>query len=372
MATAETTASKPAESEPLAADLLAWYDEHARTMPWRIGPAHTKAGHRPDPYHIWLCEVMAQQTQLGTVVDYFEKFTARWPDFNSLAAAGTDEVLAAWAGLGYYSRARNLKRCAQIVACEHDGRLPHDVDALRALPGIGEYTAAAIAAIAFDAPVAVVDGNVERVIARLHAIDEPLPGARARIRSYVTDMLDPVRPGDFAQAMMDLGATVCRPKAPMCLICPIRADCAGFARGDPETFPIKAAKKPKPTRRGAAFVAVNARGEVFLRRRPEKGMLGGMMEPPTSDWSARADGETGIAAAPFDAAWRAAGEVRHTFTHFHLELSVHAGRVSGDGAGDGRWVARANLPAAGLPTLMKKVVEAALPGTFPDQAKASK
>lgn len=366
------TAAKSAANASAARDLLAWYDEHARTMPWRIGPHETKAGRRPDPYHIWLCEVMAQQTQLGTVVDYFEKFTARWPNFEALAAADTDEVLAAWAGLGYYSRARNLKRCAEIVAFEFEGRLPDDVDALRALPGIGEYTSAAIAAIAFDERVPVVDGNVERVIARLHAIGEPLPGARARIREYVADMLDPARPGDFAQAVMDLGATVCRPKAPMCLICPIRAACAAFKRGDPEAFPVKRAKKPKPTRRGAAFVAVNARGEIFLRRRPEKGMLGGMMEPPTSDWSARVDGETGTAAAPFQAAWRAAGEVRHTFTHFHLELLVHAGRVAGDKAGDGKWVARANLAGAGLPTVMKKVVEAALPGTFPDQAKASK
>ena len=309
-----------------AAALLAWYDRHRRVLPWRAGP-----GERPDPYRVWLSEIMLQQTTVATVGPYFRAFLERWPDVASLAAAPLDDVLHAWQGLGYYARARNLHKCAIAVARDHGGRFPDDEAALRALPGIGAYTAAAIAAIAFDRPAVVVDGNVERVVARLYAVETPLPAAKPELRRLAGDLTPDERPGDFAQAMMDLGATICTPRAPRCVLCPLMAGCRARARGIAEELPRRTAKPEKPTRRGVAFFAVDAAGAVLLRRRAEQGLLGGMMEVPSTDWRAEAwPMDEALRAAPLAADWRALpGTVRHTFTHFHLELTVLAARITG-------------------------------------------
>ena len=345
--------------------LLAWYDAHHRDLPWRVPPAEVARGVRPDPYHVWLSEVMLQQTTVEAVKPYFSRFLALWPGVEALAAAEADEVMKAWAGLGYYSRARNLKKCAEAVADRHGGRFPDTEAALRDLPGIGAYTAAAVAAIAFDRPAAVVDGNVERVVSRLHAVSTPLPAAKAEIRAHVEAMLPPERPGDFAQAMMDLGATLCSPKRPKCMLCPVNEDCTALAGGDPERYPVKAPKREKPLRRGAAYVAVRRDGAVLLRKRRGSGLLAGMAEPPTSGWTARADGETGTDAAPFPASWQPAGAIRHVFTHFELTLDVWRA----DGAdvrvpGGWWWSPPEAIAGEALPTVMKKAIEAAVPGIF--------
>ena len=343
-----------------ATALLAWYDRHHRDLPWRVSPAARAAGARPDPYHVWLSEVMLQQTTVQAVKPYFARFLALWPTVADLAAAPSDAVMAAWAGLGYYARARNLKKCAEAVASLHGGAFPHTEAALRALPGIGDYTAAAVAAIAFDRRAVVVDGNVERVVSRLFRIETPLPAAKPLIRA-ATDAITPdARAGDFAQAMMDLGATICTPKRPACALCPLSADCAARAGDDPERFPLKAAKKAKPVRLGAAFVAETEDGAVFLRRRPESGLLGGMSEVPTTGWTARQDGETGMEAAPFAADWRAAGNVTHVFTHFELRLTVYHARTARRPSNEGWWQPREALGAAALPTVMRKAIAAAL------------
>jgi A/G-specific adenine glycosylase len=282
----------------------------------------------------------------------------------SLAASSSDDVMKAWAGLGYYSRARNLKACAETVAARHGGRFPDSEADLLQLPGIGAYTAAAIAAIAFDRPAAVVDGNVERVVTRLFAIDAPMPAAKAQVKMRVAEMLPAKRPGDFAQATMDLGATICSPKRPRCMLCPLNGDCQALARDDPERFPVKAPKRDKPARRGAAFVAVRPDGAVLLRRRPATGLLGGMTEPPTTGWNARQDGEDSVQAAPFPARWRAAGSIRHVFTHFELTLAVYrADDVDLAPPGeDWWWSMREEVAGEALPTVMKKAIEAAIPG----------
>lgn len=310
---------------------------------------------------------MLQQTQVATVRDYFLDFLERWPSVRDLAMAPEDDVLKAWAGLGYYRRARNLKRCAEVVWQEHDGHFPDNAAALRDLPGIGDYTSAAIAAITFDEPVAVVDGNVERVIARLHAIEKPVRSAKPLIRAHVETMLSgeggaAERPGDFAQAMMDLGATICSPKKPSCMLCPVSAKCAAFAQGEPERFPLREAKAEKPLRRGAAFVAVDGDGAVLLRKRGDSGLLAGMTEVPSSDWTAARDGETGPEAAPFAADWREAGTVRHVFTHFALDLTVWHGHVARRPKTEGWWSQPGELAGEALPTVMKKALEAAIPG----------
>lgn len=341
--------------------LLAWYDRHHRDLPWRVAPPELRNGVRPDPYRVWLSEVMLQQTTVEAVKSYFLAFTARWPDVLSLAAAPSDDIMKAWAGLGYYSRARNLKACADIVAAG-GGRFPDSEDGLRALPGIGAYTAAAIAAIAFDRQAAVVDGNIERVTSRLFSIETPLPEAKAEIRRLVSLMVPKERPGDFAQAMMDVGATVCTPRRPRCMLCPLREDCSAVSRGDPELFPLRRAKSEKPLRRGAAFVAVRADGAVLLRKRPEKGLLGGMSEVPTTAWTARGDGETDISGAPFSALWKAKGSISHVFTHFSLELAVFLADAP-DHARDGYfWSSPDQIGGEALPTVMKKVIEKAIPG----------
>jgi A/G-specific adenine glycosylase len=328
-----------------------------------VPPAALRAGEKPDPYRVWLSEIMLQQTTVGAVKPYFEAFLAHWPAVNDLAQAETDDVMKAWAGLGYYSRARNLKKCAEAVAQNHGGRFPDTEAGLKALPGIGVYTAAAIAAIAFDRPAAVVDGNVERVITRLEAIETPLPAAKPEIRKSVQALLPAERPGDFAQAMMDLGATICTPRRPSCILCPLEDRCTARAMGAQERFPVKAQKAEKPLRKGAAFVAVRRDGAVLLRQRAEKGLLGGMSEVPTSAWTARQDGADGIAAAPFPAPWQSCGTITQVFTHFTLNLSVYrsdAGEMPAPS--DHWWSPPEELAGEALPTVMKKAIEAAIPG----------
>lgn len=348
----------------IAGPLLDWYDASHRELPWRVPPRALAQGVAPDPYHVWLSEIMLQQTTVEAVKSYYIAFLQKWPSVQALAAAETEEVMKAWAGLGYYSRARNLKACADLVAKLPDGRFPDTETGLRELPGIGAYTAAAIAAIAFGRPAAVVDGNVERVVSRLFCISTPLPEAKGEIRAYVEDMVPADRPGDFAQATMDLGATICTPRRPRCMLCPLRQDCQALVAGDPEIFPVKPAKTEKPQRRGAAFVAVRSDGAVLLRKRPEKGLLGGMTETPTTAWTARIDGITTEAGAPFAAAWRRVGSIAHVFTHFSLELDVFRTEIVENATPEGHfWSAANDIPEEALPTVMKKVIEAALPGS---------
>ena len=349
---------------PFADALLAWYDRHHRELPWRTSPAAARAGMRNDPYRVWLSEVMLQQTTVQAVKAYFLAFVQKWPTVADLAAAESDDVMKAWAGLGYYSRARNLKKCAEAVVAEHGGRFPDSEAGLLGLPGIGPYTAAALAAIAFDRPAAVVDGNVERVVTRLLAIQTPVVLAKPQIRAFVASVLPPDRPGDFAQATMDLGATICTPRRPACALCPVNDNCRAFAEGDPEHFPVKLAKAVKPQRKGAAFVAIRPDGAILLRKRIDSGLLGGMTEVPGTAWTARIDGDTAASAAPFTGAWRPAGSIRHVFTHFELEISVYAAPVpAAMAAPAGHWWSDAGvIHSEALPTVMKKIIETAIPG----------
>jgi A/G-specific adenine glycosylase len=349
-----------ARPDPYA--LLAWYDRHARKLPWRAAK-----GARAEPYRVWLSEVMLQQTTVKAVGDYFARFLARWPDVGSLAEAPLGEVLKTWAGLGYYARARNLHACARAVVAQHGGRFPSDEKTLRALPGIGPYTAAAIVAIAFDERATPVDGNVERVIARLFAVEGPLPAAKPKIGALAASLTPLLRPGDFAQAMMDLGATICTPKRPACALCPWTSSCVASARGNPETFPRKAPKREGKLRRGVAFVAVRAGREVLVRTRAAKGLLGGMTEVPTMEWTHDFDAANALDEAPrIRARWRRVpGAVTHTFTHFPLELMICKATVAkGTRAPAGmRWVTLAALPDEALPNVMRKVLVHALQGT---------
>jgi len=352
-------------SASLSQLLLHWYDRHARRLPWRVGPEDRKLGEIPDPYRIWLSEVMLQQTTVAAVKDYFEKFTRIWPTVNDLAAAEEEDVMKAWAGLGYYSRARNLKKCAEAVAHEHSGQFPETEEDLLKLPGIGPYTAAAIATIAFDRHAAVVDGNVERVLTRLKQIETPLPDAKPEIRAVMANLTPQGRPGDFAQAVMDLGATICTPKRPACGLCPWMENCLVQNSSLAETLPRKAPKKEKPIRFGAAFVVVDkSSGAVLLRRRPPKGLLGGMSEVPGTDWSETFVISNALEHAPFSAEWtKRTGEVKHTFTHFHLRLTVFRADTPQDVLGqvDGAWWSEAtSLDEEALPTVMRKVLAVAL------------
>lgn len=348
----------------IADKLLAWYDVHRRELPWRVLPEDGKRGVAADPYRVWLSEIMLQQTTVATVKAYFEKFTATWPRLADLAAASEDDVLKAWAGLGYYSRARNLKKCADAVMATHDGAFPQTRDTLQTLPGIGAYTSAAIASIAFNEPVAVVDGNVERVFTRLFAIETPLPQAKALVMQKAQALLDKDRPGDFAQATMDLGATICTPKKPACLHCPLRDQCAALL-ADPELFPVKAPKRAKPLRRGAVFIAQDIRGAILLEKRVGSGLLAAMTQPPTTGWTSRIDGETTASAAPFAAPWRHAGNIRHVFTHFELDLMVWHVEMDTIDHGADQWLSPpGQLPGEALPTVMKKAIACALPDAF--------
>ena len=341
--------------------LLAWYDRHARILPWRA-----RRGECPDPYRVWLSEIMLQQTTVKAVGPYYVRFLSRWPTIAALAAASLDDVLRAWAGLGYYARARNLHACANAVVKHHGGQFPRDVEALRGLPGIGDYTAAAVAAIAFDLPAVPVDGNVERVVSRLFSVEEELPAAKPAIREFAASLLPRHRAGDFAQALMDLGATICSPKRPACELCPWQGDCAAHARGDQETFPRKLPKAEGKLRRGSAFVALRADGRVLLRRRPEKGLLASMMEVPGSEWTHDFDKASADRSAPRLGAgvrWRPLpGMVRHVFTHFPLELTVFVANVRRATAAPkgARWVKVADLADGALPNLMRKVLAHAL------------
>ena len=338
-----------------ASRLLAWYDRHRRPLPWRAPP-----GARTEPYLVWLSEIMLQQTTVATVGDYFRKFVARWPTVQALAAAPIDDVLSAWAGLGYYARARNLLACARAVANQHGGVFPDTEAGLRALPGVGAYTAAAVAAIAFDRAANVVDGNVERVMARLFAVETPLPAAKPELARLAAELVVDDRPGDWAQALMDLGATVCRPKSPLCDRCPLTAFCDGLATGEPETYPRKTAKAARPRRHGVAYVLT--RGDrVALVRRPPKGLLGGMLGAPTTEWRSEPWSEAEAkAAAPVAATWRYVGEIEHVFTHFALGLKVL--RADGEwpslAKSDGEWIGPDGLD--GLPSVFLKAVRLGL------------
>ena len=352
---------KKAAETPDPADLLAWYDRHRRILPWRARP-----GERADPYAVWLSEIMLQQTTVKTVGPYYAKFLARWPTVAALAAASLDDVLRAWAGLGYYARARNLHACARAVVARHGGVFPSDLEQLRALPGIGDYTAAAIGSIAFELPAVPVDGNVERVVSRLFAVEAALPAAKPEVRRLAASLLPPRRSGDFAQGLMDLGATICSPKKPACALCPWTQVCVARGRGDQETFPRKSPKREGKLRRGAAFVVLRADGCVLLRQRPEKGLLGAMTEVPGSEWTHDFDMAAALDAAPRfrgKPKWRKlAGAVNHVFTHFPLALTVFLTQVPRATAAPqgARWVELAQAADEALPNVMRKVLAHAL------------
>lgn len=338
--------SAPSLSGFVAPALLHWYDAHRRTLPWRAAP-----GEQADPYRVWLSEVMLQQTTVATVGPRFAAWIARWPDFASLARADEADVMTAWAGLGYYARARNLVACARAVVSDHDGVFPSTEAELRGLPGIGDYTAAAIAAIAFDEPATVVDANVERVVARLFRIAD-----KADIRPAAATLTPEARAGDFAQAMMDLGATICTPRAPKCLLCPLRDECAAYAAGDQEVYPVKPVKAARPTKHGTIFWARNG-GDVLLVRRPPRGLLGGMRALPTGPWSAE---PPGLADAPASADWHLLpATVEHVFTHFRLQLVLATAAIDRHATPNGaEWWPIESLGEAGLPTVFAKAASA--------------
>ena len=337
--------------------ILAWYDKYRRDLPWRSAP-----GERANPYHVWLSEIMLQQTTVATVKPYFEHFLAVWPNIKALALAPLDEVLHAWQGLGYYARARNLHKCANIVAFEYNGIFPEDEKDLLDLPGVGPYTAAAIAAIAFGVKTSPVDGNIERVVARLFCVTEAIPKSKIKLAELAVTITPDDRAGDHAQALMDIGATICIPKKPMCDLCPLSGDCMAEVRGIAEKLPYRTAKKKKPTRVGVIFWLCNGEGEILIRRRPEKGLLGGMIEFPSSDWQENKPTLKKVFnEAPAKVTWKMLpGVVKHTFTHFHLELEVAAGQCPRQELVKGVWCKPSNFDRHALPTLMKKVAVHAL------------
>lgn len=327
-------------AEGFADRLLGWYDRSARVLPWRVPPGSHAV---PDPYRVWMAEIMLQQTTVAAVAGYFEKFTKCWPTVYDLAAAADADVMAAWAGLGYYARARNLLACARAVVREHDGMFPDSEAELRALPGVGDYTAAAVAAIAFGRSAVVVDANIERVIARHRLIETPLPAAKREIKAALAPLVPADRPGDFAQALMDLGATVCTSRSPACGLCPLMADCRARGRADIERLPVKPPKKAKPHRHGLAWW-IERDGRIWLVRRPDKGMLGGMRALPGGEWTETRPRESGIIS------------VDHGFTHFDLTLAL-VRREPQDAAAEGEWWPISALDAAGLPTLYRKLTD---------------
>jgi A/G-specific adenine glycosylase len=366
----KTRSKKP----DVAARLLAWYDVHRRVLPWRA-----PAGKRADPYRVWLSEIMLQQTTVQAVGAYYRKFLGLWPNVKALADAPQDDVLAAWAGLGYYARARNLHAAAKAVANEMGGKFPATAEALRELPGVGGYTSAAIAAIAYDEKQAAMDANAERVIARLFAVKTPLPKGKKEMHAHCQALV-PDRAGDFAQALMDLGSAICTPKRPACPNCPLAADCQARVLGIQEQLPVKAPKMARPLKRGAAFVARDASGAVLLVKRPDKGLLASMLEPPLGPWEEEfPSGARALRQAPFEAKWKKRpGIVRHGFTHFELEIEVYSTEVSkrpilswpgltppsmdgrlkgGDDKESVRWVQSDKLRDVALPTVMRKIVE---------------
>ena len=347
--------------DPSATTLLEWYDAHARELPWRVGPSERKAGEVPDPYHVWLSEVMLQQTTVAAVRSYFLRFLDRWPDVGRLAEAEDAHVMAEWAGLGYYARARNLLKCARAIVQEHEGRFPEMREDLLRLPGIGPYTAAAISAIAFDRPEAVVDGNVERVMSRLFRVETPLPKAKPELVALATRLTPAARPGDYAQAVMDLGATICTPKSPACGICPWVRACSAYAAGRQLELPKRTARPARPVRYGIAYLARRADGAWLVQTRPESGLLGGMLGWPGTEWTTDPPEE----APPIQGEWWNPGvEVRHGFTHFQLRLSLRVAELQNDAQPDhGHFVA--GLRREDLPSVMRKamdVVASSMPG----------
>jgi A/G-specific adenine glycosylase len=336
-----------------AARLLAWYDVHRRVLPWRA-----PKGQHADPYRVWLSEIMLQQTTVQAVAGYYRKFLEQWPTVEALAAAPLDDVLTAWAGLGYYARARNLHKAAKAVA-ESGGKFPASYDALRELPGVGDYTAGAIAAIAFDLPHAAMDANAERVIARVAAIDEPLPKSKPAMRAALQALVPEKRAGDFAQALMDLGSAICTSKRPACMSCPLFDDCVARMKGTQEALPVKGEKVARPLKRGAAFVVRDKIGAVLLQKRAESGLLGGMMQPPLGPWTEEFPSRAqAMKQAPFKAEWKRRIEiVRHGFTHFELEIEVYETTVDKRPKIEGQWIG--DLSKAALPTVMRKIVASA-------------
>lgn len=346
-------------NEDLPGVLLEWYDVHAREMPWRVGPQARKGGEHPDPYRVWMSEIMLQQTTVATVRDYFQRFVARWPTVRDLAAAADADVMGEWAGLGYYARARNLLKCARAVVAEHNGVFPADHAALLKLPGIGPYTAAAVSSIAFDLRHTVLDGNVERVMARLYDVHTPLPAAKPELMALADALTPTKRPGDYAQAVMDLGATICSPKSPACGICPWRDPCAARLAGSAGELPKKTPKKPKPVRHGTVYLGQRAGdGAWLLETRPDSGLLGGMLGWPGSEWIEVAS-DRPVGTPPAEAHWsEIAGEVRHTFTHFHLILTVKTAQVPADSPPhQGNFIPRAAFRPSDLPTVMRKAFD---------------
>jgi A/G-specific adenine glycosylase len=356
-------------TKPVAEDLLVWYDRHRRDLPWRAKPGETA-----NPYRVWLSEIMLQQTTVVAVKPFYLRFLERFPTVEALAQAQDDSVMQAWAGLGYYSRARNLHACAQVVVARYGGRFPSTEAELLKLPGIGAYTAAAVAAIAFNEKAAAVDGNVERVISRIFMVEEPMPKAKPLIRALTEELVPADRPGDFAQAVMDLGATICTPKRPACALCPWMIPCQARAVGLQEAFPKKQKKVGGELRKGAAFVVLRADDSILLRTRPPQGLLGGMVETPTSAWETDYEPSRAMLDAPLEARWkRLPGVVKHVFTHFPLELTVFFAKVSKDAPPpeDMRWTPRLQLHEEALPGVMKKVLVHAL-GELPVPNAATK
>lgn len=356
--------TKPDTKSKLAEKLLKWYDAEQRELPWRAKP-----GTIPNPYHVWLSEIMLQQTVVKTVIPYFNKFLSLWPELNDLANAEDEDIRRAWAGLGYYTRAANLHKCAKIIRDEYEGELPIFAEELETLPGIGPYTAAAIAAIAFDETATPVDGNIERVVARQFAEVAPLPGVKSKLKILATSLTPPRRAGDFAQAQMDLGARICTPKNPSCLLCPISSSCEGYNQGIANDLPNRAKKKPKPTRYGSAFFALREDGAVLLHQRLPGGLLGNMQEIPTSEWTENQEQSDNMLKSPplKGEWWPVPGCVKHTFTHFHLELKIFRILPGKDAeftlfadAERCKWVHRDNLADEALPSVMRKIIQHAL------------
>nr|WP_299729534.1 A/G-specific adenine glycosylase [Devosia sp.] len=337
-----------------AISVLAWYDRHARDLPWRIPPADRAHGIAPDPYRVWLSEVMLQQTTVAAVRKFYQRFTFLWPTVQDLADSPIEAVLVEWAGLGYYARARNLHACAIAVVRDHGGVFPNTSAGLQTLPGVGAYTSAAIAAICFDEPIAVLDGNLDRVLARYYALDVPVRDAKDELRAALQGSV-PTRAGDFAQAMMDLGATICAPRKALCMLCPIQPGCIATRTADPTLYPIKPQKADRPTRKGHAYVMTDADGDVYLQTRPGKGLLAQMTEVPGSDWA----GELPPPTYPATADWRHRGQISHVFTHFRLELEVWSAMVDPKGMDKGWWSDPKTLKAEALPTLFRKVLATA-------------
>jgi len=356
----------PATGSETAPILLEWYDNERRDLPWRYRP-----GAKADPYRVWLSEIMLQQTTVKAVIPYFEKFARQWPTISDLAAADEESVLQAWAGLGYYSRARNLHACAIAIVSDYAGRFPSEESELGKLPGIGPYTAAAIASIAFDEPATPVDGNVERVVARLFAIEQALPQAKPRLKELARSLTPATRCGDFAQAMMDLGATICTPRRPSCLMCPLKSQCVAQATGIAARLPVRSIKPDRPVRRGIAFVALSEDGSLLLRQRPDTGLLARMLEAPSTEWlDEQLPANQALRTAPIRADWWSVpGTVVHTFTHFRLEIEVYRAVVPKDAAltfwADAnrcRWVPRGDLERQALPSVMRKIISHGLKG----------